>query len=81
MIERILYVLKGEEFKVVHLNNNRFYITIMTINPKEAEPFIGQRYSVIYYDAAFNETAGGRAIINEVIKPMASLGKGEFYAI
>jgi hypothetical protein len=81
MKEAILYVLRGEEFKSTQLHNDRFSITIMIVNPRKFHGTCGQRYSTIYYDAAFTSDISGKEFINTIIKPMATIGEKEIYVI
>lgn len=81
MKEAILYILRGEEFKSTQLYNDRFSITIMIVNPRKFHGVCGQRYSTIYYDAAFTSDISGKEFIDIIIKPMATLGKKEIYVI
>lgn len=80
MKEAILYVLRGEEFKLTELYNDRFYITIMIVNPRKFHGICGQRYNTIYYDAAFTSDISGKEFIDIIVKPMA-VGKKEIYVI
>ena len=64
----ILYVLRGEENKTQHLANDRFDITIMTINPKTYKGCCGRRSSLVYLDEALLNR-DGQAIIDTIIKP------------
>lgn len=82
MVENIAYVLYTEdksEWKEIH--NDRFRIVIAKYNPKTTSMFLGQRFHIIYCDAAFTQSTWGQRIIQECIKPCASLGKAEFYLI
>ena len=81
MKEAILYVLRGEEFKSTELHNDRFSIDIMIVNPRKFHGICGQRYSTIYYDAAFTSDISGKEFIDITVKPMAALGKKEIYVI
>lgn len=81
MKEEILYILRGEEFKSTQLCNDRFYITIMIVNPRKFHGICGQRYSTIYYDAAFTSDISGKEFIDIIVKPMATIGKKEIYVI
>lgn len=82
MIENIAYVLYTEdanEWK--EIRNDRFYIVIAKYNPQTTSMFLGRRFNTIYCDATFTQSSWGQKIINECIKPCASLGKAEFYLI
>lgn len=82
MIEHIAYVLYTEgknEWKETH--HDRFKIVIAKYNPKTTSIFLGQRFHTIYCDAAFTQSKWGQKIIDECIKPCASLGKAKFYLI
>ena len=68
MKEVILYILKGEENKTQHLANDRFDITIMTINPDTYRGCCGRRCTTIYLDAALANKRN-QLIIDECIKP------------
>ena len=81
MRESILYILRGEEFKSVNLFNDRFNISIIVANPRKFTGTCGQRYSIVYYDAAFTSDISGQEFIREIIKPCACIGKKEIYVI
>lgn len=74
----IFYILYKENGKNsqkdwISINNDRFNITIIKINPYEFHGMCGQRCHELYIDAEFTKHAVGQELINEVLKPMACL--------
>lgn len=83
MKERICYILyTNERRQITTVENNRFIITIIKTNIKNAiSLLLGTRYSIIYCDTEFTKTISGQELIRNIIKPCLCVGKKEFYLI
>lgn len=80
MKEIIDYILLGEENLCYTIENDRFKIYIVTINPHNLPKWHGWRCSTMYIDAALM-TKSNQLYIDEVLKPTCNLGKGEIIII